>query len=367
MDKILEQLNLFVKNMKENQRNRFCIEDAERFVVEKIGGQSSYFQTGGYHCFYNAIKSLEIGGVISPVKSSGFNGINPALQSRWKLRNELQQQWDVSFMMQLSDKLDMSGYINNPKWHTLKEKQYILNIYEFLKNANKREYASCEERCLELFGNEKFLQTEDKKIISRLNLTFEQLKMIKYGQMFTYWIRRREKTQNILILENHSTFFSIKRWVENGGSVFGIEPDLIIFGDGKHIIKSLSFLDEIAVAKSCVIKYFGDIDPEGFLIYNSLKKNYSDLCISMFYPAYKFLLDTGKSYDIGQSQQNMNTNVLEDITLEFMQVIPEYVNKIKDLWNGKKRIPQELLTYEVLKYLSNNVRQPIVNSDCRFE
>jgi len=340
--------------MKEKQRNRFSIEDAEKFVIKKIGGQSTYARTGGYHCFYSGIKSLTESEVIAPVMSSGFNGINPALHSRWRLVSESQQQWDTAFMMQLSDRLDMSGYIRNPKWHTPKEKQYILSIYEFLKSVGKREYSSCEERCLELFGNEKFLQTEDKKVISRLNLTYDQLKMIKYGQMFTYWIRKREKTRKVLILENHSTFFSIKRWTEKGGTVFGLEPDLIIFGDGKHIVKSLSFLDEIAMAKECVIKYFGDIDPEGFLIYNSLKKRYSELDIGLFFPAYQFLLDTGKSYDIGHSQQNMNPKVLEDITREFMQLKPEYAGKIKDLWNAEKRIPQEFLTYETLKDLVNN-------------
>ncbi len=355
MDKILKLLNLFVDYMKEKQRNRFSIEDAEKFVIEKIGGQSSYVRTGGYPFFYNAIKSLEQREVIAPVVSSNFNGINPALQSRWRLVCESQiQQWGTAFMMQLSDRLDMSGYIRNPKWHTSEEKQYILSIYEFFKSVEKREYASCEERCLELFGNEKFLQTEDKKVISRLNLTYDQLKMIKYGQMFTYWIRKREKTRKVLILENHSTFFSIKRWAEKGGIVFGMEPDLIIFGDGKHIIKSLSFLDEIAVAKECVIKYFGDIDPEGFLIYTSLKKSYSELDIGLFFPAYQFLLDTGKSYDIGHSRQNMNPKVLEDIIREFMQLKPEYAGIIEDLWNYKKRIPQEFLTYEVLKGLTNS-------------
>jgi hypothetical protein len=355
MDKITKLLHLFVNQIKEKQRNRFSIEDAEKFIIEKVGGQSSYIRIGGYPCFYNAMKLLEESGVIAPILSSNFNGINPALQSRWRLASESQnQQLDTAFMMRLSDRLDMSGYIRNPKWHTSKEKQYILSIYEFLKNVEKREYASCEERCLELFGNEKFMQSEDKKVISRLNLTYEQLKMIKYGHMFTYWISKREKTRNVLILENHSTFFSIKRWVEKGGMVFGIEPDLIIFGDGKHIIKSLSFLDEIAVAKDCVIKYFGDIDPEGWLIYTSLKKSYSELDISLFFPAYQFLLDTGKSYDIGDSLQNMNPKVLENIIKEFTQLRPEYVEKIEGLWNDRKRIPQEFLTFEVLKDLVNN-------------
>ncbi len=341
MDKILKLFDQFMNQMKEKQRNRFSIEAAEKFVIEKIGGQSAYIRAGGYPCFYGNIKLLEQREEIAPIMSSEFNGITPALKSRWRLVNESQtQSWDTAFMMQLSDRLDMSGYIRNPQWHTSKEKQYILKIYDFLAGAQKREYASCEERCLELFGNEKFLQTEDKKVLSRLNLTYEQLKMIKYGQMFTYWIRKREETHNVLILENHSTFFSIKRWVEKGGNVFGIEPDLIIFGDGKHIIKSLSFLDEIAVAKDCMIKYFGDIDPEGWLIYTLLKKSYLNLDISLFYPAYQFLLDTGKSYDIGKSQQNMNPKVLEDIVREFTQWKPEYTNRIRSLWDAIERILQ---------------------------
>lgn len=63
-----------------------------------------------------------------------------------------------------------------------KRKNYIISIYDFLKNSNNRELASCEERCLELFGNEKFLFTEDKKVLSRLNLSYEQLKMKNMGK-----------------------------------------------------------------------------------------------------------------------------------------------------------------------------------------
>jgi hypothetical protein len=350
MHKIPKSLNNFVSMVVNNNRKRFDIESAERFVIEKTGGYNTYAQLGGYSSFFDAVKLLEKHGVIAPIQSSGFNGLNPVLKSRWRIVREAHvDEWDIAFMMQLSDKLDMSGYIKNPKWHTQKEKQLILSIYKFLKTADKREWASCEERCLELFGNEKFLLTEDRKVLSRLNLTYERLKMKKYGHMFTYWIGKRDKIRRVIILENHSTFFSMKRWVERGGTVFGITPDLIIFGDGKHIIKSFSFLNEIADAKKCIIDYFGDVDPEGWQIYYTLKKNYSGYNINLFFPAYKFLLDAKESFPIGDSKQNMNPNVLDFIINEFKQIYTQYVDKILCLWNEKNRIPQEFLTYEVLK------------------
>ena len=350
MEKFLNILNKYLYMIESNNRSRFDINDAEKFVIEKIGGYNAYAKMGGYSCFFDTVKMLKNQSTIAPIQSSGFNGLNPALSTRWRLIKEAQNdEWDMAFMMQLSDILDMSGYIRNKKWHTQKEKNYILSIYDFLRNAKNRELASCEERCLELFDNEKFLLTEDKKVLTRLNLSYEQLKMKKYGQMFTYWIGKRDVTNSVIILENHSTFFSMKRWVEDGGDIFGIYPDLLIFGDGKHIIKSLSFLDEIADANKCMITYFGDIDPEGWLIYYTLKRKYAEYNINLFFPAYNFLMDSGKSFPIGEKKQNMNSNVLDFILKEFDTSYPQYNNTIQKLWNEKYRIPQEILTYEELK------------------
>ncbi len=350
MGLIKKHLESCICNIRERGKKRFEITDIEQCVIRKSGGNSKYSTLGGYSAFYGAVVQLNSEGIIKPVIASFYNGMNPSLKSRWGIVDRpLIAGWSASFIMQVSDHLDMSGYIRNHDWQTDEEKEYIINIYNFLEQAENREWASCEERSLELFGNEKFLSTENKKVLTRLSLSFEDLKMKKYGQMFSYWTSGK-LPEGVVILENHSTFFSFKRCTEEGIDIFGFIPDLVIFGDGKRIVKSLEFLNEITDISRCKIRYFGDVDPEGWLIYKALREKYSDIDIRLFIPCYEHLLNSGKSYPIGDIMQSTNINILKFIIDEFERNNKQYLsNRIEQLWMERKRIPQELLTFETMK------------------
>jgi hypothetical protein len=352
VDIVEKHINSCISEIQAQGKKRFNLSSIESRVITKMGGKSRYVNSGGYSAFRAAIIKLQEDGLIKPIESSEYNGMIPPLKTRWSIVDDAalhSKIWPEGFILQVSDMLDMSGYVRNPAWQTDQEKEYIENIYGFLKNADKREWASCEERCLELFGEEKFLSTGEKKVLARLNLTFENLKMKKYGQMFSYWIRNRKESNSIIILENHSTFFSFKRCAEKDIPIFSVCPDILIFGDGKNIIKSLGFLDEIADSKKCEIKYFGDIDPEGWLIYKLLSEKYPELNISLFMPAYRYLLQNGKSRPMGDVLQTSNREVLEYVAREFIRSdnhdLTEYLIR---LWDERKRIPQEFITFETL-------------------
>mgnify|MGYP002412505162 CR=1 FL=1 len=157
----------------------------------------------------------------------------------------------------------------------------------------------------------------DNKILSRLNITYEDLKMKKYGEMFIYWKRGIESIKKVIILENHSTFFSYKRACEKGIDIFG------------------------------EILYFGDIDPEGFMIYRSFKERYSDLNIDLHLKAYINLLKIARKHPcIGQ---NKNILDLDFILNEFAShSLDDYGEMLKELWTRDLRIPQEYITYEYI-------------------
>jgi hypothetical protein len=350
-DIIEKHLKNCITQIQAGGRKRFGLADIEAQVIKKTGGSSEYAAYGGYNAFYDAVVKFHKDGFIKPVEASKYNGMVPPLKTRWSIAESNEtDKWPETFILRVSDLLDMSGYIRNPGWQTPRERQYVESIYSFLEDAEQREWASCEERCLELFDYEKFLSTGERRVLKRLNLTFDQLKMKKYGQMFSYWIGDRNKTDRVVILENHSTFFSFKRCAEKGIPVFSFHPDLLIFGDGKSVIKSLGFLNEIADASKCEIKYFGDIDPEGWLIYKLLCQRYPELNISLFMPAYEFLLNHGKSYSIGDIMQSKNTNVIKYIVDEFERNGKGILNaEIVRLWEERRRIPQEFATFEKLK------------------
>jgi len=350
MDEIKKHITEYIENTKNAGRKRIETAKIEEYVIKKTGGRTEYEKFGGYYEFHCCVTYMQNKGIIRAVKNSDFNGINPPLKTRWSVVYDNRNDgWPASFIMKVSDYFDMSGYVRNPNWQTDGDKRFIERIHIFLKNADNREWASCEERCLELFDNEKFLSSSKSKILTRLGITYEQLKMKKYGQMFSYWISNRKITEKVIISENHSTFFSFKRIAEKNLPIFNIVPDLLIFGDGKRIIKSLEFLNEITNPGLCNIKYFGDMDPEGWLIYKLLKERYNNLDISLFMPAYRFLIDSGKDYPLGDALQSTNKLIIEYIIKEFEKDSKDdYNSDIMRLWNERRRIPQELVTYESL-------------------
>lgn len=337
-----------------NNKKRFNLIDLERFVIDSYGGQDVYLTNGGYISLYNHIISLEKEGKIKVIVDSSYNGLNPALKTRWQvISKECQQYWDKAKIMQFSDKLDFSYYMKNPTYQNDIEWKYVERIYLFLTNKDSREWLSLEERSLELFDDEKFLKNRKDTnkgkygILSRLNISYDDLKVRKYGEMFIYWNRGTSDIKRVIILENHSTFFSYKRVAEKGMDIFGVIPDIIIYGEGKKIENSLSFLDEIADTSKLNILYFGDVDSEGFGIYYRLRKRYPEVKIELQHEAYYHLInECKKKYPL--ESNNKNNLYLEYFIEEFKYAEDEVIIKLKDIWNGDCRIPQELINYEYL-------------------
>ncbi len=352
MEKIIKK---FLSEYKKKNKKRFEIQTLVKYIINNYKGEAFYLAGGGYIELYKQINLLKEKRYIKEIKSSSYNGYNPPLKTKWQIiYEESSSKWDKSKILQLSDYLDFSYYIKHPSYQTDLEWEYIKNIYGFLKSKEKREWASIEERSLELFYDEKFLKNKKEKykgkygILKRLNLSNEDLKMKKYGQMFIYWNKGVEHIKNIIILENHSTFFTYKRVAQAYGQIFGFNPDALIYGEGKKIEDSLSFIEEITDPAKVKILYFGDIDPEGLGIYYRLKEKYKDMNIQLQHEAYLHLIKLCKK-EYYSERQNKNPLYL-DVFIEEMKVYLEnsQLKKIKSIWNNDLRVPQELINYEYL-------------------
>ena len=345
----------FLLKHKQNNRKRFDLSTLEAYIIDAFKGYNSYQSHGGYSKLYREITELKGNNHIKEIKSSAYNGLNPPLKTRWEIiTKEEIHRWNKSKMLQLSDRLDFSYYRNNPIYQSDLEWEYIENIYKFLKCRDLRHWASIEERSLELFYDEKFLKNRKETskgkcgILGRLKISSEDLKMKKYGEMFIYWNRGVKQIKNIIILENHSTFFTYKRIAEEKGEIFGFTPDIIIYGEGKKIENSFSFLEEIADTSAVKVLYFGDLDSEGLGIYLRLKARYPDVTIEIQKEAYKHLIKiSSRSYPLGN--QIKNPLYLELFLSELQDVLDDNcLKKIEDIWYGDYRIPQELINYEYL-------------------
>lgn len=351
-------VNKFLSEHKEKNKKRFDLNTLENYLINSYKGENMYLSSGGYSELYNQIMSLKANNHIKEIKSSSYNGLNPPLKTRWEIIfEEYISKWDKSKMLQYSDRLDFSYYVNNPLYQTDLEWEYIENIYEFLKFRDDREWASVEERSLQLFYYEKFLtDKKDKKetdkgkygILNRLKLTYEDLKMKKYGEMFIYWNRGIQNIKNVIVLENHSTFFTYKKIAESKGSIFGFAPDALIYGEGKKIENSFSFMEEIADISNIEVLYFGDIDSEGFGIYKRFKERYPEVNMRLQHQAYAHLISLcNRYYPLnGQKKNNEYLNCFLDEMNDYLD--DESLRKIQHIWDNDFRIPQELINYEYL-------------------
>jgi len=230
--------------------------------------------------------------------------------------------------------------------------------------AAEREWASREERSLEIFADEKFLsRAVGKKFLSNLNLNLADLKAQQYNHLFVYWSLKPTQIKNILIMENHSAFIGAKKALAAGINIFARDFDTLIYGQGKRIIRSFSFLEELLGLKaaennskqqqtidSLNIYYAGDLDPEGLAIYTGLKNKYSVFEIRLLGEYYKLLVEESEKFYPYHKRQNKNQDVLAEVMKEFEeQGYNDLAAELQQAWENDLRLPQEILTLEVYK------------------
>lgn len=352
MRKLIER---FLSDYKNKNKKRFDLNKLEEYIVLYYKSNQAYLGQGGYNELHDQMLQLRESNRIKEIKSAPYNGFNPPLKVRWEIVfEELGHNWEPSKMLRFSDCLNFSYYLNKPSYQTDLEWEYIENIYQFLKSKERREWVSVEERSLELFYDEKFITGRkdankgEHGILKRLQISYEDLKMKRYGEMFIYWNRGVKTIKNIIILENHSTFFTYKRIMAQYGHIFGFTPDALIYGAGKKIEKSFSFLEEIADLSYVKVLYFGDIDSEGFGIYHRLKQRYPHVDIRLEYEAYSRLIAMcRRNYPL--NGQKKNQLYLECFLQEMKPYLPgEDLTKLNYIWEQDFRIPQELMSYDYL-------------------
>ena len=65
-------IKLFLQtNCKDNKK--FELISLQDFIIKKSGGQSNYYENGGYEAFYNGMQKLKQQGIIREISSSDSN------------------------------------------------------------------------------------------------------------------------------------------------------------------------------------------------------------------------------------------------------------------------------------------------------
>lgn len=239
-------------------------------------------------------------------------------------------------------------YLKNPKEY-VQDRGFIQTINNYLKSReNEHRVITVNERSYQLLKNEKLLK-EKENILNKLGIGFETLNCYDTYEPFFCYINPsfQGKEKNVIIIENKDTFWSTKKAVEGNSNVY-----MVIYGEGKKILKSFSYIKEFDISNTDKILYFGDIDYEGINICMSLIHAYPKYNIQILKNAYKKCLELEDNLQKVHHNQNKVKHYIEEFCKGFDTSSQE---KLKYMFENNCYIPQEILTFEELKKLIVNI------------
>lgn len=303
-----------------------------------------------YLQLYEYIMQMVDNGELLPVKRAKTNGRKPALPlSFWKIREEPDDYAEVyeELDYRLNPQLHTEYYRKNPQTY-LKDRDKILLLSNYLDCHSEllKIPETMNERSFEIFHREKFFQEEGGlNFCKRLGISREMLGFYETSEPLSYYSRSKKTPQNILIIENKDTFYDIRGYISQTGSILGKEFDTVIYGAGKGIWST--FADYVNQAEEYFgadnrLYYFGDLDYEGILIYEHLVKG-NQIQIALFKTAYEKMIEKAQSAGIENlpdTKQGQNTGIGNVFINSFCEKIQS------EIWNilkSGKYIPQEIL------------------------
>jgi len=304
-----------------------------------------------YEQQYQYIKNLIEQEKIKPVKSSGGNGKKPALYcSYWVI----EQKKDYSVLEEelkyrLHPMISVDYYLSHLKNYE-KDREFVLKLDKYLRMEQKMlSYPeSVNERSFEIWSREKFLVKEQgRTVLKRCGLDMGDFNVYGTAEPLAYYSHTRETPQNLLIIENKDTFYSMRRHLLEGkGSIFGEDIGTLVYGAGKRILRSFEDFDfcvePYMAERKNKIYYFGDLDYEGIGIYENLAES---VCgrweIQPFVPAYdKMLRKADMAEGLPKTKEKQNRNISSRFFFYFSEGQKE---KIKEILEREEYIPQEIL------------------------
>lgn len=304
-----------------------------------------------YRQQYTYIMGLLETGRIRPLKASGKNGKKPALYREYWLVEEKEEFGPLleELKFQMVPSISIDYYLAHPKVYQ-EERQWVRMLNEWLQNGRdqNRVLESVNERSFEIWGREKFLTKEQgKKILKHCGIPMETLQIYETTEPLSYYVHTRMVPQNLLILENKDTFYSMRRHLLDGKeTILGVPVGTLIYGAGKGILRSFQDFD-LCVEPYMIdgrnrIWYFGDLDYEGIGIWEKL----SELCrpkreIRPFVPAYEAMLQKAeKRKHLPVTKEQQNRKIGDGFFRAFSR---ETAERMKRILEQDTYIPQEIL------------------------
>lgn len=312
-----------------------------------------------YEQQYQCILSLISEGRIQPLKASGTNGKHPALcREYWLIEQERDYRiYEDELKYRLHPSISIDYYLSHLKNYE-QERTWVLMLSEYLKRSKERldDQESVNERSFEIWRREKFLSREQgRRILKHCGLDWEFLNIYRTTEPLAYYSHTRQVPQNMVILENKDTFYSMRRHLLKGNDrILGMTVGTLIYGAGKGIFRT--FLDFDLCVEPYMrnqenrIYYFGDLDYEGIGIYERLTELVSgEWEIVPFTGAYEAMLrKSGQMEELPDMKEQQNRNISGMFFLFFSDT---QADEMKKILKSGKYIPQEILNIADFGYI----------------
>ena len=323
----------------------------KRIHLDRI---ESKYQTKTYQELYEKVMLLIEQGKIKPVKAAGKNGKKPALYKEYWL---LLEQEDNSVYLEELYYLYLPMIKTDYYLHHLEEyktdRKWLICLNQYLKTRKEElEFSqSINERSFAIWKREKFLKEEQgKKILKRCGLSLKELNLYQTTEPMSYFAASRETPQNLLIVENKDTFYSMrKHLLDQRGEILGCAVSTLIYGADKGILRS--FMNFALCAEHYMtdgqngIFYLGDLDYEGIGIYEKLTLSFGEnRRILPFLQGYEKMLQKAEEIDI-EELPSMKEGQNKQIGNTFLQYFDaDQVKQMQIILKAGKYIPQEILS-----------------------
>lgn len=302
-------------------------------------------------CIY-IYKQIERGS-LKPVKASKTNGKKPALYHEYWItntdKNTDYSAYEEELKYKMSTKISVDYYLRHLGQY-IQDRDWVLQLNDyFLQEQEPVLPISKNERSFQIWGREKFLQLEQgRKILKRCGVEPSQLAYYETSEPLACYSSHRRTPQNLLILENKDTFYSMRRHLlEQQEKIFKVPFGTLIYGAGKGILRSFqdfSFCVEPYMrAEENQIYYFGDLDYEGIGIYERLAESFErqQYQIQPFTQAYEKMLEKAQAArELPMTKEKQNRRISERF---FSFFTDQTVNRMKEILESDRYIPQEIL------------------------
>lgn len=315
--------------------------EMEKWLKKELKNEGQHFD---YRQFAEKILSLSKTGEIEPVKSSGETFMIPSLHKKYRKKEKPKERLTASVLLTVGHPKMNLNYYRERADEYRRDKEVLEAITRFLYQQES-DWMTVNERSFELLGNEKYLDSQEgKRLLQIIEISLEDMRCEKTYEPFFYH-RLSSDIQNILIIENKDTFSSIKKLMNEGLNTFyGISYQLLIYGEGRKILRSIEYLNELNIPLEVAVHYFGDIDREGLWIKHRLEL-ITDRGISYATDFYREAIKTGRSRQL-ETKQTEN----KDANCQFQShLVPEEWKFVEKVLREGRIIPQEAVNQKILR------------------